>query len=576
MSTRVGESDAGRLNPVTLRFPAPPVEEEFQQYYFQNSLKQMRVALLLGVGIFALFGVLDIVAIPQQRAEVWKLRYLIVCPWVLAVVGLSFTPLFRRIHQFAIASAAGIAGVIVVMITVIIPAPVTYIYSAGLLLVMFYGFTFMRLRFHPALALALFLVATYNAFAFAHGTPYFAVATINFFLFTSIVLGGTAGYSIELFLRRNFRQRRLIESNAEELKRKYDELERFNAELRESRQAVIESSRRAQLIFSALADALPGTILEDKYKLEEKIGSGAFGTVYSGRHLLLDAPVAVKIFRPVPGKNMDKSLERFRREGMSAKRISHPNAVTVLDFGISAEAIAFLVMELLRGRTLADELRNLKKVSPRRAAEIALPICSVLAEAHRASIIHRDIKPSNIFLHQTTAGEIVKVVDFGIAKMLDSATDAEDTHLTATGALIGTPSYMAPERLGTEAYGTESDIYSVGVMMYEMITGELPFEGAGTNYLRAAFLHATADVPAPRTKERDVPEELDTLIVRAMATDPTERPTALQMAETIARTFSLEMPTVQPGANVATIVSPEAETVERSVPDLHERDTEEM
>jgi tRNA A-37 threonylcarbamoyl transferase component Bud32 len=577
MSMRVGQSDAGRLNPVTLRFPGP-VEEEFQQYYFQTSVRQMRVALLLGVAIFALFGVLDIIAIPEQKEAVWRLRYFLVCPYVLAIVALSYTKAFRRVHQLAIGSTAALAGVIVVVITTMIDPPVTYIYSTGSILVMFYGFTFMRLRFNPGLLLALVLVAAYNIFAYIDKVPSFALATTNFFLFTSIVLGGTASYSIELFIRRNYRQRRLIEANAEELTRKYEELERFNQELRESKQAVVESSRRAQLIFSALADALPGTILEDKYQLEEKIGSGAFGTVYSGRHLLLDAPVAVKIFRPVPGKNMDKSLERFRREGMSAKRISHPNAVTVLDFGISAEAIAFLVMELLKGRTLADELRNLKKVTARRAAEVALPICSVLAEAHRANIIHRDIKPSNIFLHQSTAGEIVKVVDFGIAKMLDTATDAEDTHLTATGALIGTPSYMAPERMGTDAYGTESDVYSVGILMYEMITGSLPFEGAGQNLLRAAYLHATAEIPAPRLKERDIPEELDTLIVRAMATDPAERPSAQEMAETIAHVFALEMPTVQPGANVATAVSVDAETVEREMPppDVHERETEEM
>jgi serine/threonine protein kinase len=576
MSIRVGESDAGRLNPVTLRFPGP-VEAEFQRYYLSASLKQMRVALTLGVGIFALFGFLDIIAIPEQRRQVWVLRYLIGCPYVLAVIAFSFTPLFKRVHQLAIASAAAVAGVVVVIITMIVNPPVTYIYSAGVLLVMFYGFTFMRLRFIPGLALALFLVLAYNIFAVAYRTPFFAVATTNFFLFTSMVLGGTASYSIELFIRRNFRQRRVIEANAAELKRKYEELERFNQELRESKQAVVDSSRRAQLIFSALADALPGTTLEDKYLLEDKIGSGAFGTVYSGRHLLLDAPVAVKIFRPVPGKNMDKSLERFRREGMSAKRISHPNAVTVLDFGISAEAIAFLVMELLRGKTLADELRELKKLSPRRASEIALPICSVLAEAHRNNIIHRDIKPSNIFLHTSGGGEIVKVVDFGIAKMLDAPTSAEDTHLTATGALIGTPSYMAPERLGTDAYGVESDVYSVGVMLYEMITGELPFAGAGNNYLRAAFLQATADVPAPRTKDRDIPEELDTLIVRAMATKPEERPTAQEMAETIARVFSLDMPVVRPGESTATAVSPDADTVERAFPeDLHERDTEEM
>ena len=578
-------SDEARLNPLTLRFSGA-LENEFQDHYFETSLRQMRIALVLGLGIYAVFGGLDMIAAPRQLREIWILRYLVGTPAVLTAVALSYARFFRQTSQLVIAGATAIAGLVVVVITLIVPEPVNYVYAPGLLLVMFYGFTFMRLRFWYAMALAAFLTISYNLLTLlASDTPLFALSTQNFFLITCTILGGFAGYSIELFIRRNYAQRRVIELGSAELARKYEELERFNRELRDSKQQIIESSRRAQLIFSALAEALPGTVLEDKYELHEKIGSGAFGTVYRGRHVLLDAPVAVKIFRPMPGRNMEKSLERFRREGISAKRISHPNAVAVLDFGISADAIAFLVMELLHGHTLSDELHEFRKLSPRRAAEIALPICSVLAEAHRNGIMHRDIKPSNIFLHHANGREVVKVVDFGIAKLLDSPTSSEDTQLTATGALIGTPSYMAPERMGTEAYGVESDVYSVGVMMYEMITGELPYSGTGTNYLRAAYLQATAEVPAPRAKEHDVPEDLDTLIVRALATDPAHRPTASEMTEGIARVFDLEAPVALPGALAEEEVSPTAMTIERrnvhEAPtqvedDLAERDTEEM
>ena len=521
----VPDSGEARLSPFTLSFSGP-VESEFLEHYFDRCIRQVRTGFILGTLLYAGFGFLDLIVVPTHFRALWFIRFAIVCPVLLLAWALSFRPVFRRLIYPVVAFAVAIAGFGVIAMTMIAPSPANYLYSAGLMLVLMFGYTFVRLRFIYMLATGVILTAAYHIATISSGRTAIEILTNNdFFLVTTNILGGFAAYSIEALARRDY-----IQSQ---------NLIRSNRELVESKQEVVASSERAQLIFSALADALPGTVLEGKYQLGEKIGSGAFGTVYRGRHLHLDCDVAVKVFRPVPGKNIQKGLERFRREGISAKRINHPNAVEVLDFGISASAIAFLVMELLEGHSLSDEIRDSKTLSARRCAEIALPVCSVLAEAHRLGIIHRDIKPSNVFLHQSKAGEVVKVVDFGIAKLLDSSTGEEDTHLTATGAVIGTPSYMAPERLGTESYGVSSDVYSAGVLMYEMVTGELPFGGGAGNYLRAAMLQATGDVTPPRAKRPDVPPALDAIIMRALASNPADRPTAAEMADTIAKAFNL-------------------------------------
>src|SRR5262249_48378640 len=161
-------------------------------------------------------------------------------------------------------------------------------------------------------------------------------------------------------------------------------------------------------IFSALAKALPGTVLDEKYRLDEKIGTGGFGAVFRGTHLGLNRTIAVKVFRPVPGNDSPEALERFLQEGISACKINHPNAVAVLDSGISADGIAYMVMEFLEGNSLADELRRKLRLTIRRTFEILGPVCEVLEEAHRAGIIHRDIKPENIFLSQAKEGLVVK------------------------------------------------------------------------------------------------------------------------------------------------------------------------
>src|SRR5262249_2334022 len=190
-----------------------------------------------------------------------------------------------------------------------------------------------------------------------------------------------------------------------------EEIARKNRELSQKNEELVASYKKADVIFCTLTDILSGTVLDGKYLLESKIGVGGYGAVYSATQLNLKRPVAVKIFKPSEGGATMEDLDRFRLEGVTTCRINHPNAVMVLDSGISADAIAYIVMELLEGCTLGAELYEKGKLSVGRSIEILIPVCRVLAEAHRNGLVHRDIKPDNIFLHRTKEGEIVKVLD---------------------------------------------------------------------------------------------------------------------------------------------------------------------
>ncbi len=320
------------------------------------------------------------------------------------------------------------------------------------------------------------------------------------------------------------KQRALEESNRE-LERQNDELARKNEELERAR-------ARTNLIFSALSDALPGTILDEKYRLDEKIGAGGFGAVYRATHLTLNRAVAVKVLRPSPGNDSPEAVERFRQEALSASRLSHPNAVTVMDFGVSGVGIAYLVMELLEGRTLKEVLLDENLLPVERCVEILAPVCAALAEAHAANVVHRDIKPDNIFLHVGDRGEVIKVVDFGIAKLFGLAQAPEMQGMTETGVILGTPDYMSPERLSGGRYDGRSDVYSVGVLLFQMITGKFPFKLDREAGPYAIALKLMTEEPRPvREFVPDVPFSIESLVSRALAKDPDRRPTAREFAD---------------------------------------------
>ncbi|MBK6313606.1 MAG: response regulator [Blastocatellia bacterium] len=325
------------------------------------------------------------------------------------------------------------------------------------------------------------------------------------------------------------------------LERKNAELTAKNEELVRSRDELLKSQQQAANFFSALADVLPGTVLDEKYKLEEKIGAGGFGTVYRAVHLGLDRLVAVKIFKPASGTVTQEGLDRFRLEGVRACQIQHRNAVAVSDFGVSTAGIAYLVMELLEGRTLTDELQDAGRLSPERCVEILTPICGVLAEAHAAGIVHRDIKPDNIFLHRSKDGEIVKVLDFGLAKLLDDSPAPSAQNLTV-GTVLGTPTYMSPERLNDSPYDGQSDVYSTGILLYQMLTGNVPFQSREGDYWAVAIMHLTKTPPSLRESNPGLTPEIEEVVLRSLAKDPSARPSA----ESLATDFSAAVAAAAP------------------------------
>ena len=279
------------------------------------------------------------------------------------------------------------------------------------------------------------------------------------------------------------------------------------------------------------AQAVPGTVLGGRYRLDQPIGGGSFGTVFRARHLDLKRDVAVKILATSAGTDPE-ALARFNLEGQSACRVQHPNAVMVFDFAVNPGGVAYLVMELLEGQSLEKELEERGPLSPHRAAEIVVPVCAALAAAHAVGVLHRDIKPSNVFLHRAKHGEEAKILDFGIAKLAAEAAIGQS--LTIDGSLLGTPAYMAPERFRRGPYGAPSDVYSVGAMLYEMLAGRLPFIPSTADPLAIVAMQAEEDPPPLRARRPDVPPAYEKLVLQALARNPDGRPTADQLARKLA------------------------------------------
>jgi len=279
------------------------------------------------------------------------------------------------------------------------------------------------------------------------------------------------------------------------------------------------------------AQAVPGSVLGGRYRLEEAIGGGSFGTVFRARHLELKRDVAVKILATSAGTDPE-ALARFRREGDSACRVQHPNAVAVFDFAVNPGGVAYLVMELLEGHSLEKELEDRGPLQPVRCAEIVVPVCSALHAAHAVGVVHRDVKPSNVFLSRSPRGEVAKILDFGIAKL--AAESAIGQSLTIDGSLLGTPAYMAPERFRRGPYGPKSDVYSVGVMLYEMLAGRLPFIPSSADPLALVAMQAEEDPPPLRLRRPELSPVLERLVLLALSRNPDGRPTADQLARRLA------------------------------------------
>jgi serine/threonine protein kinase len=218
-------------------------------------------------------------------------------------------------------------------------------------------------------------------------------------------------------------------------------------------------------------------LLEDRYRLERRLGRGGMGTVYEAIDKSLERRVAVKVIREdLVGSQ--EAAERFRGEARASASFAHPNVVTVHDFGVAGGTRAFLVMEILEGVTLRERLRLEGHLSPNQVMLIARGVCDALSAAHRRHLVHRDLKPENIFLVNIDSGELVKVLDFGLAKFLSNSTQ-QQTVDTAVGGVLGTLRYMSPEQRRGEQPHHAWDLWALAVVTYEMLTGAYPFEETG-------------------------------------------------------------------------------------------------
>jgi serine/threonine protein kinase/WD40 repeat protein len=270
------------------------------------------------------------------------------------------------------------------------------------------------------------------------------------------------------------------------------------------------------------AESRIGTILDGRYRLDAVLGTGGFGAVYRARHLLLDHDVAIKLLH---GDVDPNAIKRLTREGKILARLDHLNCVRIMDFG-GYEGAPYLVMELIAGRSLDQQLG--RPWAPRRAVDVTIELLAGLAHAHALNLVHRDLKPSNVLLADGPDGSIVKIIDFGIVavaagEQLGSFTE----QLTATGKIIGTPRYMSPEQLLGARLDARSDLYAVGLILFEMLAGHTAFEA--TDARRLAWLHAVAP-PPPLPDE--VPDELAQLVEELLAKSREGRPaTAVHVRE---------------------------------------------
>ena len=279
----------------------------------------------------------------------------------------------------------------------------------------------------------------------------------------------------------------------------------------------------ATIIGAAPVDPLVGHTLDEKYHLEARLGVGGMGTVYRARHLLIDRPVAVKVLNSRFVED-EAARTRFRREARAAGRLQHTNAVTVTDFGESQDGYVYLVMELLEGRTLRDVLAKEAPLDVARSVALMLQVSAAVAAAHEAGIIHRDLKPANIFVVQRAdVPAVVKVLDFGIAKLAAELLDEEDAQaLTQVGAMIGTPRYMSPEQCDGVDLTPAADVYSLGCILYEMLTGTVPFSGSTP---LAIAMKQTSEIPrSPREFVPSIPPALEQVVLHTLEKQPEKRP----------------------------------------------------
>ncbi|AYM41792.1 protein kinase domain-containing protein [Mycobacteroides chelonae] len=279
-------------------------------------------------------------------------------------------------------------------------------------------------------------------------------------------------------------------------------------------------------------DPMIGTVLDSRYRIEAPIATGGMSTVYRGLDTRLDRPVAVKVMDSRYASDTG-FLARFRLEARAVARLRHPGLVAVFDQGMDGKH-PFLVMELIDGGTLRELLRERGPMPPHAVAAVFNPLLGGLAVAHRSGLVHRDVKPENVLI--SDEGE-VKLADFGLVRAVAEAG------ITSTSVILGTAAYLSPEQVRTGSAGPRSDVYSAGILMYELLTGSTPF--TGDTPLALAYQRIDRDVQAPSEAIDGIPEEFDELVLRATSRDPDARyADAAQMgAELDAIAADLQLPT---------------------------------
>lgn len=264
---------------------------------------------------------------------------------------------------------------------------------------------------------------------------------------------------------------------------------------------------------------MEGKILAQRYRLLQKLGEGGMGSVWRAEHMGLRAHVAVKLIDS-DIIHSEEALRRFEREAQAAAAIRGINIVQILDYGVD-QKIPYIAMELLEGETLASRLARVRRMQPAEVGEVLHPVARALSRAHDKGIAHRDLKPSNIFIVREGQDEIIKLLDFGIAKRFGEFSELTEGFRTKSGMLLGTPHYVSPEQaMGKMDIDHRVDIWAFGVIAYRCLTGNLPFEGDTLGALLMAICHDPLPVPSARAV---VPTGFDGWFARAVAREPNER-----------------------------------------------------
>src|SRR6185437_3922631 len=262
-------------------------------------------------------------------------------------------------------------------------------------------------------------------------------------------------------------------------------------------------------------------ILDGRYQLERRLGQGGMGIVYKARHIFLKTQHAIKIILPDLVGNDPNLVTRFRQEALAAAAIRHQNIIAVTDFGVVRGTMPFLVMEFVQGRSLQEILAEEGAMGPVRAFELMQPICGGIAAAHRQGIVHRDLKPLNVMIQAgIPIAEGTKILDFGLAKIKSGELLGSFIAAQTTG-LMGSPFYMAPEQWSDDPPDARADIYSIGVMLYQMLAGDVPFKA---NAIPAIMKkHLTEEVPTFSSRGYDVPPQIEAVVRHAMEKEPEHR-----------------------------------------------------